>query len=215
MKSLLENKKRLSLLVLVAALAAAIVAVALYYASDPYGFARKVSTQEAQERLSLVEAAQRYLGLSETDEAFPALLETYNTHEPLAQGYTVTLTDSWCAAFVSVCAIDSGLTELIPTECSCERQIEALSALGSFTENDDYMPLPGDLIYYSWDTHAYFSDNTDWASHVGIVVGTAGPVIKVIEGNKNDRVEYRYILHGDYRIRGYGMPAYAGTEETK
>ena len=47
------------------------------------------------------------------------------------------------------------------------------------------------------------------ADHVGIVVGTAGPFIKVIEGNRNDMVTYRIILRGDYRIRGYGLPDYA------
>ena len=76
-------------------------------------------------------------------------------------------------------------------------------------ENDNYMPLPGDYIYYNWDVRKITADNTGWSDHVGIVVGTSGPFIKVIEGNKDDMVSYRIILRGDYRIRGYGLPDYA------
>ena len=44
---------------------------------------------------------------------------------------------------------------------------------------------------------------------VGIVASVSGTTIKVIEGNKNDAVDYRTIsLNGRY-IRGYGIPNYA------
>ena len=43
---------------------------------------------------------------------------------------------------------------------------------------------------------------------MGIVVGTAGPFIKVIEGNKDDSVDYRIIPWSHPEIRGYGLPDY-------
>ena len=81
--------------------------------------------------------------------------------------------------------------------------------MGRWEEKDNYVPLPGDLIYYAWDEKQIFGDCTGWADHVGIVVGTAGPFIKVIEGNKDDSVAYRIIPRGYYEIRGYGLPDYA------
>lgn len=118
--------------------------------------------------------------------------------------------DDWCATFVSYCAIESDLTHLIPTECSCERQIGLWQELNRWEETDSYLPSPGDIIYYDWDVRT-FGDSTGWSDHVGIVVGTHGPFIKVIEGNKDDAVGYRYIIRWDPRIRGYGLPNY--TEE--
>ena len=100
-------------------------------------------------------------------------------------------------------------TDIIPTECGCERQIGLWQKLERWEENDNYMPLPGDYIYYAWDEHFSFGDCTGWADHVGIVVGTNGPFIKVIEGNRDDMVTYRIILRGNWQIRGYGLPDYA------
>ena len=50
---------------------------------------------------------------------------------------------------------------------------------------------------------------TGWADHVGIVVGTKWPFIKVIEGNWNDSVSYHYLKLDDVQIRGYAKPDYA------
>ncbi len=171
-------------------------------------FAREVSPEEAGRRLSTVEAAERWLGCTEEDGGHREILDIYNNHTPLAQGYTVKDTDSWCATFVSAVAIQEGITDILPTECSCQRQIGLFEELGRWEERDDYLPLPGDVIYYCWNHPPLFGDCTGWASHVGIVVGTYGPLIKVIEGNKGDRVAYRYILQNDFRIRGYGLPEY-------
>ena len=117
-------------------------------------------------------------------------------------------TDDWCATFVSFAAIKAGLTDRIPTECSCGRQIDLWKELGRWEEMDTYLPLTGDIIYYDWDVRTLY-DSTGWPDHVGIVVGTWGPFIKVIEGNKNDSIAFRYILRWDPRIRGYGLPDFA------
>lgn len=180
----------------------------LYLNQTDGGFARAVPEPEKQLRLKLVSTAKEWLDTQEGDAHHQRIVQIYNSHEPLAQGYEVTTSDNWCAAFASCVAIQSGLTHIIPTECGCERQIGLWQDIGCWTENDNYMPLPGDYIYYAWDEGWDFGDCTGWADHVGIVVGTAGPFVKVIEGNKDDQVAYRIIFRGNYQIRGYGLPDY-------
>ena len=163
-----------------------------------------------EDRASILKVATAQLEVAEGSEAHKAIIDTYNAHDPLAQGYEVQYNDNWCATFVSYCAIRAGLTDVIPTECSCERQIGLWQELERWEEKDTYLPLHGDIIYYDWDVQT-LGDSTGWSDHVGIVVGTHGPFIKVIEGNKDDAVGYRYIIRWDPRIRGYGLPNY--TEE--
>lgn len=171
---------------------------------------RSLDPEPLQLRMDVVTGAKKWLGTQEYSEDHGRILAIYNGHEPLARGYTVTPDDNWCATYVSAVAIETGTTDLIPTECGCERQIELWKALGHWEEADGYAPLPGDYIYYNWDQDFGFDDNTGWSDHVGIVVGTAGPYIKVIEGNRDDCVMYRIILRGHRYIRGYGLPAYGG-----
>lgn len=178
-----------------------------YYAVAPWGFYRKVSDREAGLRMEVVQMAESYLGTRELDSTHLGILETYNSHRPLAMGYEVQPEDSWCATFVSCVAIRCGMTERIPTECGCQRQIGLFQDLGQWEESDSFVPQPGDIIYYDWEDR-WLSDCTGWADHVGIVVGIKWPFAKVIEGNKEDRVAYRYILLGGPHIRGYGRPDY-------
>jgi len=192
---------------LCAALAAA--AVCAHYILDPWGFYRKVSEEESALRRNVVQTAERYLGCRESDGSHMQIIDRYNAHEPLAVGYSVQYTDSWCAAFVSTVAIECGLTDIIPTECGCERQIGLFQQLGCWQEQDSAIPLPGDLIYYDWNMEQK-GECTGWADHVGIVVGTKWPFLKVIEGNWNDSVTYRYLILDHVQIRGFAKPDYAG-----
>lgn len=165
-------------------------------------------SEAAGQRAAILNTAFLYLDAEEDTSAHKAIIDGYNSHEPLAQGYEVKYDDDWCATFVSFCAIESGLTGIIPTECSCERQIGLWQELDRWMEQDSYLPQSGDIIYYDWDVRT-LGDSKGWSDHVGIVVGTHGPFIKVIEGNKDDAVGYRYIIRWDPRIRGYGLPDYA------
>ena len=183
--------------------------LSIYRHTAKYGFAREVSQQEKDNRLEVVSAAEAWLGTLEGFAGHEQLVQLYNSHEPLAQGYELSVDDDWCAAFGSVIAFQTGNTDIIPTECGCERQIGLWQELGRWVEDDGYVPLPGDYIYYAWDEGWSFGDCTGWADHVGIVVGTAGPFIKVIEGNYDDQVKYRTILINNYQIRGFGLPDYA------
>ena len=181
----------------------------LYLPRAEFTFSREVKYEgQVVYPLHLLRMAEACIGTEEGSDAHHAIIDTYNAHEPLAQGYQVTYTDNWCATFVSFAAIKAGLTGIIPTECGCQRQIGLWQEMERWEENDSYLPLPGDIIYYDWDVRT-LGDSTGWSDHVGIVVGTHGPFIKVIEGNKDDTVGYRYIIRWDPRIRGYGLPEYA------
>ena len=159
--------------------------------------------------LKIVELATKWIGVRETDSAFKSIIDTYNSYSPLPQGYKMKYTDAWCATFISYLAIECGLTDIIPVECGCERQINLFKALGEWNENDAYVPNEGDIIYYDWQDSGV-GDNTGWSDHVGIVEKCENGIITVIEGNKSDAVSRRCIGVNAQYIRGYGVPAYSG-----
>ena len=200
-----EKQKKICLVLGLLAAAGALLA---HYLWGPWGFYRRLPEPEAALRMQVVQTAESYLGCNESDGSHLPILERYNSHQPLAVGYTVQPTDSWCAAFVSAVSIQRGLTDIIPTECGCQRQIGLFQQLDCWEEQDGAIPLPGDLIYYAWDDDPR-GDCTGWADHVGIVVGTCWPFVKVIEGNKDDCVDYRIVSIWNNTIRGYGLPDYS------
>ena len=176
--------------------------------AEHFGFAYQVPEAEAARRTKLVDIACSWAGVREDDGSHRFIIDLYNTITPLPQNYTVTYDDAWCAAFVSAAALEAELTDIIPPECSCSRQIGLFRELGRWEEDDAYLPLPGDIIYYDWDFPRSL-DCTGWPEHVGIVVGTYGPLIRVMEGNKDDDASYRILWRNDWCIRGYGLPDYA------
>lgn len=168
---------------------------------------RRITPEEMAVRQQVVETAIQYLGCKESDGSHEPIIDCYNTLDPSPRDYKVTYEDNWCATFGSAVALEAGLTDIIPMECSCEQQINLFKELGRWREDECYLPRPGDYIYYVWDEWRR-GDCTAWADHVGIVAETFGPVIKVIEGNKDDSVAYRYVFLNDITIRGYGTPDY-------
>ena len=197
--------KKIRILLLCVVLLLGSIALGLYLL--PWGFAREVSAREAQTRMDIVHTAESWLGRKESDGTHSDIIDLYNRHTPLARGYEVTYEDAWCSTFVSAVSIGCGMTDIIPTECGCEPQIELFQQLGTWQEEDDYVPLPGDIIFYHWDCTEP-GDCNGWSDHVGIVAGTLGPFIKVIEGNKDDAVAYRFTMVDASHIRGYGVPNY-------
>ena len=167
-----------------------------------------ITGTEKELRESVVLEAKKYLGYKESDGSHKKIVDIYNSHSPLARGYKVKYTDSWCAVFVSVVSIQCGLTDIMPTECSCGRMIELYQKLGRWEENDAYVPNIGDIIMYDWDDSGK-GDNTGWPEHVGIVAEVTGSTMKIIEGNKSDSVAYRTVSVNGKDIRGYCLPDYA------
>lgn len=156
----------------------------------------------------VVKQAQSWMGLKESNGTHKEIIDVYNSHKPLARGYKVKYTDSWCATFVSAVAIKLGYTSIIPTECSCPKMIELFKGLGCWVENENRTPNTGDIIFYDWEDDGK-GDNIGNSDHVGIVEKVSNGKITVIEGNYSDSVKRRVLdVNGKY-IRGYGVPKYS------
>lgn len=166
---------------------------------------------ELELRASVIKVARSWLGKKESDGSFQDILNIYNAHRPLPRGYRLTNRDPWCAGTVSAIAIVTGLTRILPVECSCSRMISQLRAMDAWVENDAHLPSKGDLLFYDWDDSSPGTnqDNHGAPEHVGIVERVKKGKITVIEGNKNRMVARRTLPVNGRFIRGYGAPDYA------
>lgn len=175
-------------------------------------YAKEGAMTEQEKREKIVSIARSYIGRKESDGSHKQIIDLYNGHKPLARGYAVKYTDPWCATFASAVAIQAGLTGIIPTECGCGKYIELFKKLGSWQENDAYVPKPADYIFYDWKdgTNYATTDNTGDPDHVGIVEKVSGQTITVIEGNYSNAVKRRTVTVNGRYIRGYGVPKYGG-----
>ena len=156
----------------------------------------------------VVYLAQSYIGCKESDGSHKKIVDLYNSHKPLARGYTLKYTDSWCSGFASAIAIKAGLTDIIPTEVGCEKHVQLFKnhPISKWEEDGTKAPEPGDYIFYNWDKSSQPNDGS--ADHVGIVERVNNNVITTIEGNYSDSVKRRTLIVGAGNIRGYGRPAY-------
>lgn len=156
---------------------------------------------------TILNIARNWIGRKESNGSHKEIIDLYNSHKPLARGYKVKYTDSWCATFVSACSIKAGYTEIIPTECSCNQMIKGFQKIGRWCEDDSHVPSPGDVIFYDWQDSGK-GDNKGSSDHVGIVEKVEGSTITIIEGNKSDAVGRRKLQVNGRYIRGYGLPKY-------
>lgn len=156
---------------------------------------------------NIIKLAQSWVGKKESNGTHKEIIDIYNSHKPLARGYKVKYTDAWCATFISALSIKLGYTDIIPTECGCEKQINLFKKLGCWVENENRTPEVGDIIYYDWQDNGK-GDNKGSSDHVGIVEKVEGNNLTIIEGNINNAVGRRKLkVNGKY-IRGYGVPKY-------
>ena len=156
----------------------------------------------------VVTQAKAWLGKKESDGSFKVIIDTYNSQKPLPVGYKVKYTDDWCATFVSAVAVKLGYTDIIPTECSCERMIALFKKMGCYIEGNKVIPEAGWVIFYDWQ-------NNGRSDHVGFVEKVSGGQNHVIEGNKGEAVARRYIKTDSKYIMGYGVPKYDKATTTK
>ena len=168
---------------------------------------------EIELRRHYVDTLRGWIGRNEQDGSHKLIVDTYNSMRKLPRNYAVTYKDAWCAATVSAASIEAGLTGIIPRECSCARMIALFKDIGRWQERDDYVPLPGDIIFYDWQDSGK-GDNTGAPDHVGVVESVTGLVITVIEGNYSDSVKRRDIAVNGRFIRGYGLPDYASMSDS-
>lgn len=163
---------------------------------------------ENELRAKVVAQARSWLGCKESNGSHKKIIDLYNSHKPLARGYPVKYTDAWCSTFASAVAIACGLTDIIPTECGCEKHIQLFKKLGSWEENDAYVPKPADYIFYDWDDNGV-GECTGAADHIGVVETVNGNSMTIIEGNMSNAVGRRNLKVNARYIRGYGVPNYA------
>lgn len=161
----------------------------------------------SRKRSEIVAQAQSWIGCKEADGSHKKIIDLYNNHKPLARGYKVKYTDAWCATFASACAIAKGYTDIIPTECGCDKLIALFRSLGCWVENDAYVPSHGDYIFYDWQDSGV-GDNKGSSDHVGVVEKVEGALITVIEGNYSNAVKRRSLAVSGKYIRGFGVPKY-------
>lgn len=167
-----------------------------------------VRMTELELRNKVVEVMQDWLGWSEANGKFRAIIDLYNAQRPLPRGYRMGYSDEWCAATVTAAGIAVGLQDIILPECSCSRMLELYRARGQWVEEDSYHPRPGDIIMYDWQDSGR-GDDTGAPDHVGVVEAVEGPTITVIEGNRGEAVARRTLQAGGRYIRGWCLPDYA------
>lgn len=111
----------------------------------------------------------------------------------------------WCAMFLSFCLHYAQIPEdAVPQAASCPAWIASLrEEYGLYREACTYTPVPGDLVFFDID------GNGD-GDHVGVVAelpeadGQA-PKLKTIEGNSDNRVQYKTYDLDCPEILGYGQ----------
>lgn len=164
-----------------------------------------VSTVTADKILDIYRS---WIGYSEANGKHKKIVDLYNSHKPLARGYAVRYSDSWCDTCLSAAFIKAGAVTLIGgTECGVEEHIKIFKSAGIWIEDGTITPRPGDIIVYNWDQKT--QPNDGYADHIGIVESVSGNMITTIEGNYKDSVGRRTIAIGNGQIRGYARPRYA------
>ena len=163
-------------------------------------------------RKAVVDLATSWIGKNEADGSFKEIIDIYNSFAgPLPRNTKMDYSWAWCAATWSALAIKLGYTDIMPIEISCYYLIEAAKKMGCWVEKDNYVPNPGDAIFYDWGDSGK-GDNTGVPDHVGTVEYVSDGYIVVTEGNYSDSVKRRSILVNGKFIRGFITPKY--DEET-
>ena len=171
-----------------------------------------MSTEQAL-RQQVVDIITGWKGAKQGSATHKAIIDLYNSQNPLPAGYKMTYTDYWCAATASAAYIKAGVAEYTGTECSCGRWITLAKKLGIWVENDAHIPKIGDACLYDWDDGPDYktTDNTGAPEHIGIVtaVSLAGGTFTVTEGNKSKAVGSRPLEFNGRYIRGFICPDFA------
>lgn len=182
-----------------------------------YSTLKKMVVKEREESSVGVTAKQvvdimnGWIGLSRAKGTHKPIIDLYNSHKPLARGYAVTYSDSYCDTTVSAAFIKLGAVDLIGgTECGVEEHIKLFKKAGIWIEDGTIVPEVGYIICYNWDDGT--QPNDGYADHIGVVVSvnkTAGTFV-VTEGNMNGGVVgQRTVEVGWGFIRGFAAPKYA------
>ena len=164
----------------------------------------------------VVKQCYEWLGLKESDGSFKVIIDTYNSHSPLARGYKMKYSDAWCSCFVSAVAIKLGYTDIIPIEVGCEKHVQLFKNKGIWIEDDAHVPSVGQILLYDWNDNG-LGDCTGSSDHIAFIVEVdeKNGTFTTIEGNYGDKVAKRTMsINGRY-IRGFASPKYDAETTTE
>lgn len=165
---------------------------------------------ESEARNKIIKVGKSYIGSAKGSKNHSELVSIFNSVKP--DGYTLKISDAWCAGGLSAFAIQAfgkGVAKTyFPLSAGCPMMITKAKKLGIWVEADNRVPVIADWILYDWDDSGK-GDNTGSPDHVGMVVEVNGSTIKVLECNHHNSVGYREIKVNGRYIRGYVSPNYA------
>ena len=136
-----------------------------------------------------------------------------NSHAKYASYTGLSLSDPWCAAFVSWCANQAGFVDakIIPKFTYCSTGLDLLRSMGAeiHTGSSGYTPQAGDIIFFDWGSGGDLD-------HVGIVTGADSNYVYTIEGNTSCSGVDCNGAHGvskktrprDHTVKYYATPKY-------
>lgn len=150
---------------------------------------------------------ESFLGMQEKSQQFKHFVNEYNMIRPLPRGYRLKGSDEWCAAFLSFLSFKRKALEVLPAECSCIQMRKKLLEKGAqiIKPKSDEDLKAGDIVFYRFGKAN--------PNHVGILYGF--PKVsanerkwQVLEGNKSQTVDFRYIHFNDKNIHSILRPAW-------
>lgn len=111
---------------------------------------------------------------------------------------------AWCAAFVSWCVRQAGVsTSTVKSYVSCTNWVAWFKQSSTYkARSSGYTPAPGDIIFFK---SAYV---TRTSNHVGLVLYVKDGKVYTIEGNSSEKVSLQSYSLSDSYIIGYGVPSY-------
>ena len=169
------------------------------FTAEQLGYVAELLSEEYAEFWTMLSLP----GVGSDDIVAVALSQVGNVGgEPYWSWYGYTSRVSWCACFVSWCGDQCGYLDagILPKFSYCDSGIAWFQERGQW-QGRDYIPSPGDIIFFDYDHNGS-------ANHVGIVESCDGSTVYTIEGNAGDAVKQLSYAVGYSGIMGYGVPAY-------
>ena len=115
--------------------------------------------------------------------------------------------EEWCAMFAEYCLEMAGIPAwMMPRNSNCNRWKNSLGKR-YIDDEDDYIPEPGDLIFFH---HDRVSKDPNFPNHVGIVTkyDPEKDLVYTVEGNTAAAVSVRIYNRDNYTIVGYASMGY-------
>jgi len=121
----------------------------------------------------MLSVERKYIGkLQKGTESMQPVCDIWNSQNPKPRGWTAKLNSEYCAELQTVCAMESGLSDILTHECGAYEMMNGEKKAGRYF-SDDKKAQSGDLIFFKFPQ----------SYHVGIVESVTDNKIMTIEGN--------------------------------